>query len=132
MKRTIITIVIALLLGLGTILYFNGASWSGNEIIYKGTSIITQEQYNSLNLFKEETDYSIKSWEIGNIQDDSIPFTYDFVSDKIFPYLQSSKPNLWYLIRSTPTNDPLATTLITLVSIMVMMIVTVNRYKNKE
>ena len=105
MKRTIITVVIVAAIITGCILFweYSGAGdvtsqrqhlISAGAREYRGESIVTQEQLKQLNSDLADIDHSIS---IVSISGDNVKISYEFLSTKAYPYLQSTKvtPETW-------------------------------------
>lgn len=124
MIKRILMVIGGVFFGLFSIFYGTANSWNTDDILYKGVTDITTEQYNYLNNIKTDSSIitALTKWNNGDIKEGTITFTYEFVAKADLPYLQTVEPNLWYMARHSANDSPLLSVGIMLIATLTVML----------
>ncbi len=130
MKKMLLTVLVAVVVGITAISYWNYTTWEGLGVAYfyyVGQSEVTLEQYNRLTSLELSNEV-----EVVSLTAQSVLIDYSFTTEYVVEFLpQQAVPTFWNKIRASRISSPVYS-LVTVVGSVVLMTFVVFKFGKKE
>lgn len=114
-KKDLWIVLGAIFIMIFVMIYSTASTWTADIILYKGETVISNEQYIELTTQQKNGIDSL------NNNDSKVTITYLFDSKSDYPYLTKSAPSFWYQIRHSAQSNP-SSNIMSIASIFIAML----------